>query len=223
MKTPSYLDPKPDDTVFDRFCKWCFQSYDNMIAGVLAVASFVTFIGLIGVLFLMRVFPAPPKTVVEATTTTMTTTTTTTNITTTTTVTTVTSTTTTEMTTTTTTVYDPKARLIDYGYFKGTYYNGATNPCNGGSGRTLIDCTPKSDETKGSVACRRIFEDYGYNVNGRTRVYLEFDSYPSMDGWYFVDDCCASLNVVDVYFANYATCPWQNDGTTSIHLWMEVS
>lgn len=165
---------------------------------------------------------APLTDEVEATTMTATTTTTTTNITTTTTVTTVTSTTT-EMTTTTTTVYDPKARLIDYGYFKGTYYNGATNPCNGGSGRTLIDCTPKSDETKGSVACRRIFEDYGYNVNGRTRVYLEFDSYPNMDGWYFVDDCCASLNVVDVYFINYSTCPWQNDGVTDIHLWVEPS
>ena len=127
------------------------------------------------------------------------------------------------VTTTTTTEYDPTSRLIDYGSFTGTYYNGETNPCPGGSGRILEDCTPKSGEMKGSVACRRIFEDYGYTVNGRTRVYLEFESYPEMNGWYFVDDCCQSMNVVDVYFSNYETCPWQNDGVTDIHLWMEVS
>ena len=168
---------------------------------------------------------APLTNEVAATTMTVTTCTssTTTETTTTTTVTTMTTTTTEATTTTTVTTYDIKDRLVDYGHFKGTYYNGATNPCNGGSGRTLIDCTPKSDETKGSIACRRIFEDYGYNVNGRTRVYLEFDSYPNMDGWYFVDDCCASLNVVDVYFINYNTCPWQNDGVTDIHLWVEPS
>ena len=136
----------------------------------------------------------------------------------------ITSTTTTTMViTTTTTEYDPTSRLIDYGWFTGTYYNGETNPCPGGSGRILEDCTPKSGEMKGSVACRRIFEDYGYTVNGRTRVYLEFESYPEMNGWYFVDDCCQSMNVVDVYFSNYETCPWQNDGVTDIHLWMEVS
>lgn len=130
---------------------------------------------------------------------------------------------TTSVATTTTTEYDPTSRLIDYGWFTGTYYNGETNPCPGGSGRILEDCTPKSGEMKGSVACRRIFEDYGYTVNGRTRVYLEFESYPEMNGWYFVDDCCQSMNVVDVYFIDYATCPWQNDGVTDIHLWMEVS
>lgn len=159
--------------------------------------------------------------------TTNTVTTTTTSTTTSTTITTITTTTsstsvTTLMTTTTTTVeYDFKDRLIDYGWFVGKYYHGETAPCNGGSGNQLIDCTPKAGETKGSVACRRIFEDYGYTVNGRTRVYLEFESYPEMNGWYFIDDCCQSMDVVDVYFIDYSTCPWQNDGNTDVHLWVE--
>lgn len=162
---------------------------------------------------------ATTNTVTTTTTSTTTTSTTTTTITTTT-VTTVT----TLMTTTTTTVeYDFKDRLIDYGWFVGKYYHGETAPCNGGSGNQLIDCTPKAGETKGSVACRRIFEDYGYTVNGRTRVYLEFESYPEMTGWYFVDDCCQSMDVVDVYFIDYSTCPWQNDGNTDVHLWVEPS
>lgn len=153
-----------------------------------------------------------------------TTTSTTTSTTTTTTITTTFTTVTTLMTTTTATVeYDFKDRLIDYGWFVGKYYHGETAPCNGGSGNQLIDCTPKAGETKGSVACRRIFEDYGYTVNGRTRVYLEFESYPEMTGWYFVDDCCQSMDVVDVYFIDYSTCPWQNDGNTDVHLWVEPS
>ena len=159
----------------------------------------------------------------EAVTTTYTTTSTTPL--TTTTVTTMT-TTTTEQTTTTTTTYDLKERLIDYGDFSATYYHGRyTNPCPGGSGRMLLDCTPKDDEIeiKGSVACRRIQEDYGYNVNGRTRVYLEMESHPEMNGWYFVDDACEKLTVVDFYFVEYEDCPWCGDIPPSVHLWMEVS
>ena len=157
------------------------------------------------------------------TTTTTTSTTTSTTTTTTTTTTTVTTVTTLMTTTTATVEYDFKDRLINYGWFVGKYYHGETAPCNGGSGNQLIDCTPKAGETKGSVACRRIFEDYGYTVNGRTRVYLEFESYPEMTGWYFVDDCCQSMDVVDVYFIDYSTCPWQNDGNTDVHLWVEPS
>jgi len=169
--------------------------------------------------------PRTNKTMSSADTAEITTTctTSTTVMTTTTTVTTVT-TTTTEMTTTTTTTYDPKERLIDYGNFTATYYHGRyTNPCPGGSGRMLLDCTPKDDEIKGSVACRRIQEDYGYNVNGRTRVYLEMDSHPEMDGWYFVDDACEKLTIVDFYFIEYEDCPWCGDIPPSVHLWMEVS
>lgn len=168
---------------------------------------------------------APLTNEVAATTMTVTTcTTSTTTVTTTTTTVTTVTTTTTEATTTTTVTYDIKDRLVDYGFFRGTYYHGeGANPCPGGSGRMLIDCTPSDNDIKGSVACRRIQEDYGYDINGRTRVYLEFTSYPQMNGWYYVDDACASYNVVDVYFINYGTCPWQNDGTTDIHLWVEPS
>lgn len=150
--------------------------------------------------------------------------TTTTTTTTTTKKTTTTTTTTTTEEATTTTTYDFKERLIDYGYFTGSYYHGEyTNPCPGGSGRMLEDCAPKSDETKGSVACKRIQSEYGYNVNGRTRVYLEIDGYPDMNGWYWVDDACESYSVVDFYFINYSSCPWENDGLSRVHLWMEVS
>lgn len=154
---------------------------------------------------------------------TTTTTTTTSTCTTTTTVLSTTVTTTTE-TTTTTTAYDFKERLIDYGYFTGTYYHGQYyNPCPGGSGRMLEDCTPKSDEIKGSVACRRIQEEYDYWVNGRTKVYLEIVENPEMDGWYWVDDACESYSVVDFYFINYSDCPWQGQLNRTVHLWMEVS
>lgn len=126
--------------------------------------------------------------------------------------------------TTTTTYYDFKERLIDYGYFTGTYYHGRyTNPCPGGSGRMLEDCAPKSDEIKGSVACRRIQEEYDYWVNGRTKVYLEVKENPEMDGWYWVDDACESYSVVDFYFVDYDDCPWQGDLSRTVHLWMEVS
>lgn len=152
------------------------------------------------------------------TTTTITTTTTTTFVTTTTTMTTITTTTTTTDITTT----DPSKYLNYIGEFTGKYYRGDYNPCFGGSGRLLDDCTPKSDEMKGSVACRYIQENFGYNVNGRTRVYLELPSYPDMNGFYWVDDACASSTVVDFYFMDYSTNPWQNDGITDVHLWMEV-
>lgn len=156
-------------------------------------------------------------TMTVTTTSTATTTTTTTNVTTVT-------TTTTETTTTTTTTYDFKSRLIDYGYFTGTYYHGEYyNPCPGGSGRMLEDCTPKSDEIKGSVACQRIQEDYDYWVNGRTKVYLEIIENPEMNGWYWVDDACESYSVVDFYFIDYDDCPWHGGLNRTVHLWMEVS
>lgn len=217
MKSPD------DDTLFSKYCKWMFQSYENMVVGALAVGSFVTLIGLILAYALMSMIPSPAGNVAAATTTTVSTTTTTTVSTTvTTTVTTVTTTVTTEVTTTTT--YDFKERLIDYGYFTGTYYHGrGVNPCPGGSGRMLEDCTPKNDEIKGSVACRRIQEEYDYWVNGRTKVYLEIIENPEMNGWYWVDDACESYSVVDFYFVDYDDCPWHGDLSRTVHLWMEVS
>jgi hypothetical protein len=164
---------------------------------------------------IMNVYaPTPVETTVTTTTTTTVTTTTVTTCT----------TTVTTTTTTVTTVYDFKERLIDYGYFVGTYYHSEiVNPCKGGSGRTLIDCTPKLAEIKGSVACRRVQEDYGYDINGRTRVWLEFTKYPNMTGWYFLDDACRDYDVVDVYFIEYSDCPWEHDGKTEVHLWLEPS
>lgn len=150
-------------------------------------------------------------------TTTSTTTTTTTSTTTSTAI------TTTETTTTTMTATEAPKYLNYIGDFRGTYYHGSTNPCPGGSGRMLEDCTPKWGEMKGSVACRYIQENFGYDINGRTRVYLELPEYPEMNGFYWVDDACASFNVVDFYFIDYATCPWQDDGVTDINLWIEPS
>ena len=164
---------------------------------------------------------ATTNTTATTTTTSTTTTTATTSTTTTTNVTTVTTTTT---ETTVTTTYDFKDRLVYIGEFYGSYYHGKVNPCPGGSGRMLEDCTPKDSEMKGSVACRAIQETYDYYVNGRTRVYLELQQYPEMNGWYWVDDACLYYDNVDFYFINYSDCPWYNDGITEhINLWVEPS
>lgn len=106
------------------------------------------------------------------------------------------------------------------GTFRGTYYRGDTNPCRGGSGQTLIDCTYGAAGVKGSVACKYIYANYGYNVNGRTKVYLESDAYPSLNGWYYVDDCCASYSVIDFYYPNYGNCPFRIDGVISVRMYI---
>lgn len=120
--------------------------------------------------------------------------------------------------TTTTTTKQPQLTLL--GNFRGTYYRGNGDPCRGGSGRTLINCNVGNGEVKGSVACRYIYANYGYSVNGRTKVYIEVPSYPSMTGWYYVDDCCASYSVIDFYYNNYSTCPFRNDGVISCKLYI---
>lgn len=110
--------------------------------------------------------------------------------------------------------------LTYLGNFRGTYYRGDVNPCRGGSGRTLISCASGSGSIKGSVACRYIYSHYGYNVNGRTTVYIESDSYPSLNGWYYVDDCCLSNSVVDFYYPNYSECPFRIAGNISVRLYI---
>lgn len=114
----------------------------------------------------------------------------------------------------------PQLRCL--GTYRGTYYRGSTNPCRGGSGRTLIDCAYGSVAAgvKGSVACRYIYANYGYNVNGRTKVYIESDNYPSLNGWYYVDDCCASYSVIDFYYPNYGNCPFRNAGVISVRMYI---
>lgn len=125
---------------------------------------------------------------------------------------------TTEQTTTTTQVektssYSVEKFLINSG-MKGTYYTaggcGHSVPCKGGSDRTLIDCNYGNGEVKGSVACRYVWSNYGYNYNGkRTMVYLEVNERPDMNGYYYVDDCCGSYSVVDFYYDYGSNCPFQ--------------
>ena len=140
--------------------------------------------------------------------------------TTTTTVTTVTTTSESETTYTTTTTSDPKNNLLYLGEYTGTYFKGDMCPCYGKAGRILIDCYPKEDTYKGSVAAVAISDQYGFDMNGKTMIYIEIPAYPDMNGWYSVDDQNASPDIIDFYFPGYALCPWQNDGVTAVYAWI---
>lgn len=115
-----------------------------------------------------------------------------------------------------------KDNMSYVGNFKMTYYPEThyyPGVC-GGSGRTLRGYGDYSDGIRGSVACRAIQESYGYDRNGRTTIYLEFPSYPCMNGNYWVDDACGSYNVIDVFvFSEYA-CPFGYDGVTWADCWI---
>lgn len=101
-------------------------------------------------------------------------------------------------------------------YPETAYYPGVC----GGSGRTLRGYGDYSDGIRGSVACRTIQESYGYDKNGRTTIYLEFPSYPNMNGNYWVDDACGSYNVIDVFVWSDLACPFGYDGTTWADCWI---
>lgn len=102
-------------------------------------------------------------------------------------------------------------------YYPATaYYDGVC----GGSGRTLRGYGDYNDGIRGSVACRTIQESYGYNRNGRTTVYLEFPSYPCMNGNYWVDDCCGAYGTIDVFVWSDAACPFGYDGVTRADCWI---
>lgn len=102
-------------------------------------------------------------------------------------------------------------------YYPETYYYPGV--C-GGSTRTLRGYGDYSDGIRGSVASRSLYEMYGYERNGRTTIYLEFSSYPEMNGWYFLDDYCAHYGVIDVFvFSEYA-CPFGHDGITWADCWI---
>lgn len=109
--------------------------------------------------------------------------------------------------------------LKTLGTFKGTYYVEKA-PCKGGSGRTLKSCSIKSDSYKGSVASRYIYEHYGYNVNGKTMVYLEIKEFPKMNGWYSVDDCNGDEKIVDLYFATTCECPYKARGVVTVTMYI---
>ena len=113
-----------------------------------------------------------------------------------------------------------KSNLKLLGSFKGTYYAGKKAPCKGGSGRTLIDCSVHGQGVKGSIACKAVYNKYGYNKNGRTKVYVEVSGVPSMSGWYYVDDCCGSNNVVDFYYYRNGNCQFRKSGVVNVKVYI---
>jgi hypothetical protein len=94
--------------------------------------------------------------------------------------------------------------------FKGTYYPPNKNSgLYGGSQRPLIGCEIGDGTVRGSVACKYIYDKYKYNYSGsRTMVYIEVPQFPSMNGYYYVDDCCVSDYVIDFYWKDPSQCPF---------------
>lgn len=102
-------------------------------------------------------------------------------------------------------------------FSRGTYYayGGARY---GGSGRNLIDCSCGDGTVKGSIASSYLYNNYGYNYNGkRTMVYLEISGYPSMNGYYYLDDSDAgNSNVIDFFYLSNGNCQFQYQGVVSV-------
>lgn len=110
-----------------------------------------------------------------------------------------------------------------YGYFGRVTYYPATayySGVCGGSGRTLLGYGNYDNGIRGSVASRSLYEAYGYNYNGRTTVYLEFPGYESMNGYYYVDDCCANYGVIDVFVWDSYSCPFYNAGVITANCYI---
>lgn len=103
-------------------------------------------------------------------------------------------------------------------FTKGTYY-AYGGPRKGGSGRQLIDCSYGGNRVKGSIASWYLYKHYGYNYNGkRTKVYLEISGYPSINGYYYLDDSCAPgyNNVIDFFFIRNGNCPFRKQGVVTV-------
>lgn len=101
-------------------------------------------------------------------------------------------------------------------FSRGTYYAYGEQK-TGGSGRSLIDCSCGDGTVKGSVASSYLYNNYGYNRNGRTMVYLEVSGYSSMNGYYYLDDSDAgNPNVIDFYYTYGSSCPFQGQGVVSV-------
>lgn len=104
-------------------------------------------------------------------------------------------------------------------FSRGTYY-AYGGPRSGGSGRQLIDCSYGDGGIKGSIASWYLYNNYGYNYNGkRTTVYLEVDGYPQMNGLYYLDDSCAPgyNDVIDFFFLYNSNCPFQCQGVVKVN------
>lgn len=110
------------------------------------------------------------------------------------------------------------------GSFTGTYYPSDKNSgLNGGSGRSLIGCEVGDGTVRGSVACKYVYDRYKYNYSGgRTMVYIEVPQFPNMNGYYYVDDCCASNCVIDFYWKDPSQCPFYDPigVAKDIQLWI---
>lgn len=102
-------------------------------------------------------------------------------------------------------------------FTRGTYY-AYGGPRNGGSQRQLIDCSIGDGTVKGSIASSYLYQNYGYNYNGkRTMVYLEIEGYSQMSGYYYLDDCDAgNSNVIDFFFLYESNCPFKEQGVVQV-------
>ena len=63
---------------------------------------------------------------------------------------------------------------------------------------------------------------YGYNRDGRTKVYLEVPTHSEMNGYYYVDDCDAwNPNVIDFYYYSANNCPFQLEGVVTVNCYID--
>ena len=125
-------------------------------------------------------------------------------------------------TTTAVTTYLMSSYHVDFvkTFERGTYYP-YPQGTKGGSGRTLIDCSIGENDIKGSIASSYLYNLYGYNHNGRTKVYLEVPQYPNMEGYYYLDDCDAwNPNVIDFYYYTANNCPFQYVGVVTVNCYV---
>lgn len=102
-------------------------------------------------------------------------------------------------------------------FTRGTYY-AYGGPREGGSQRQLIDCSIGDGTVRGSIASSYLYQNYGYNYNGkRTMVYLEIEGYSQVSGYYYLDDCDAgNSNVIDFFFLYESNCPFKEQGIVQV-------
>lgn len=112
---------------------------------------------------------------------------------------------------------EPEELTYVKSFTRGTYY-AYGGPRNGGSQRQLIDCSIGDETVKGSIASSYLYQNYGYNYNGkRTTVYLEIEGYSQMSGYYYLDDCDAgNSNVIDFFFLYESNCPFKEQGVVQV-------
>ena len=114
-------------------------------------------------------------------------------------------------------VPEPEELTYVKSFTRGTYY-AYGGPRNGGSQRQLIDCSIGDGTVKGSIASSYLYQNYGYNYNGkRTTVYLEIEGYSQMSGYYYLDDCDAgNSNVIDFFFLYESNCSFKEQGVVQV-------